>query len=46
MADQLRRRLTAELTPELERLEALIGRDLTAWKQAREEPSIPVALSA
>lgn len=46
MADELRRRLTAELTPELERLEALIGRDLTAWKQPSEESSVPVALSA
>jgi hypothetical protein len=30
----LRRRLTADLTPEVERLEALLGRELTSWKQS------------
>jgi hypothetical protein len=33
---ELRRRLTLELQPEVERLERLIGADLSAWKQGEE----------
>jgi hypothetical protein len=36
MADELRRRLTEELTPEILRLGDLIGRDLTAWTTVPE----------
>ena len=32
---ELRERLTAELAPEVERLSALVGRDLTHWSRAR-----------
>jgi hypothetical protein len=32
MAPELRARLTAEFVPEVERLERLLGRDLSAWK--------------
>lgn len=45
MESELRGRLTANLTPEIERLEALLGLDLSAWKQPDEEPA-PVAASA
>jgi hypothetical protein len=31
---ELRARLTAELAPEVERLAALVGRDLTTWSKA------------
>jgi hypothetical protein len=33
MAPELRARLVAELTPEIERLEAMLDRDLSAWKR-------------
>ena len=33
MAPELRAQLVAELTPEIERLEAMLGRDLSAWKR-------------
>ena len=43
MRPELRRRLTAELTPEVERLEELLGRDLAAWTaletRARTSPA-------
>jgi hypothetical protein len=32
---ELRERLTTELSPEVERLSALVGRDLSHWSQAR-----------
>jgi hypothetical protein len=33
MDPELRRRLTAEMAPEVETLERLIGRDLGAWRR-------------
>jgi hypothetical protein len=36
MDPELRARLTAELAPEVERLSALVGRDLTAWSKGAE----------
>jgi hypothetical protein len=33
MAPELRARLVAELTPEIERLEAMLDRDLSGWKR-------------
>lgn len=39
MDPELRRRLTAEMRPEVERLGRLIGRDLSAWTAAASAPS-------
>ena len=33
MAPELRARLVVELTPQIEQLETMLGRDLSAWKQ-------------
>jgi hypothetical protein len=37
MPEVLRNRLTAELAPEVQELSALLGRDLSAWTQIKDQ---------
>lgn len=47
LAPDLRRRLNQEFTPEVRRLSALLGRDLTSWLgDARHNQDVPVPVTA